>query len=305
MSARNLSKKDQAAFKRYKFDEILINKIAQYTLINKTDNYHGPLAIIEDWTIIVLCAMISQYVFNNIHLKFAWTFVDIPVICIIGARQRGLARGYVIFQSFYGYQTSHVKNHHPYLGTDRDPDYQGLKENNICGINRSTANVKRYLRSLFLPSASVNYLLYLIKYRIWTKDDDHYETLIRCIYLGSLVSIFFHSGNILLLLLYWIIPYFTTHMWIGSFIELMEHYPMIETAPRIDIFMTRNRLCGWFWNFFFGVHNEQYHLVHHLFPKVPEWEYHNVHRILMQDSTYANLHEKLVSRMEKFNEGNY
>ncbi|CAF3263404.1 unnamed protein product, partial [Rotaria sp. Silwood2] len=73
----------------------------------------------------------------------------------------------------------------------------------------------------------------------------------------------------------------------------MEHYPMIETAPRIDIYMTRNRFCGWLWNFFLGVHNENFHLVHHLFPKIPEWEYDNVHHILMKDETYASLHKKL------------
>ncbi|CAF1190429.1 unnamed protein product [Adineta ricciae] len=81
-------------------------------------------------------------------------------------------------------------------------------------------------------------------------------------------------------------------MWIGSFIELLEHYPLIETAPRVDIYMTRNRICGWLWNFFFGVHNEHYHMIHHLFPKVPQWEFHSVHLILMQDPIYASLHEK-------------
>ncbi|CAF5133718.1 unnamed protein product, partial [Rotaria sp. Silwood1] len=31
--------------------------------------------------------------------------------------------------------------------------------------------------------------------------------------------------------------------------------------------------------------------VHHLFPKVPQWELHSVHLILMQDPVYANLHQ--------------
>ncbi|CAF4466151.1 unnamed protein product, partial [Rotaria magnacalcarata] len=240
--------------------------------------------------------------------------------CVIGARQRGLARGlheathgcfasnkylnfflgtfcsgYVVFQSFCGYRASHVRNHHPYLGTDRDPDYQGLKENGICGIQRTRAHVKRYLWSLLCPIASLNYFLYLVKYRIWTKDDDNRETLLRSVYLIILMAIFLYSRRCSLLLFYWIIPYFTAHMWIGSLIELMEHYPMIETAPRIDIYLTRNRFCGWLWNFFLGVHNENYHLIHHLFPKVPEWEYHNVHRILMTDVTYASLHKKSVN----------
>ncbi|CAF3530697.1 unnamed protein product [Rotaria sp. Silwood2] len=259
-----------SAFKRHKFDKSLRNEIAKYTLTNKRDNYHGLLAIIADWTIIIMGATISQYVRNNIHLPFIWPITYVLVICIIGARQRGLARGlheathncfasnkylnfflgtfcsgYVIFQSFRGYQISHVKNHHPYLGTDRDPDYQGLKENGICGIDRTSENVKRYLRSLFLPSASFKYLLYLIKYRIWTKDDDDGETIVRGVYLTMIVAAFIYSGNALILLLYWIIPYFTAHMWIGSFIELMEHYPLIEAASRIDIIIYDKKPILW------------------------------------------------------------
>ncbi|CAF3136736.1 unnamed protein product, partial [Rotaria sp. Silwood2] len=187
MSSETSSHKHVSPFERYKFDKNLRNEIAKYTLANKRDNYHGLLAIIADWTIIIACASISQYVRNNIYLSFIWPVSYALAICIIGARQRGLARGlheathncfasnkylnfflgtfcsgYVIFQTFRGYQVSHVKNHHPYLGTDRDPDYQGLKENGICGIHRTSENVKRYLRSLFLPIASFNYLLYLI-----------------------------------------------------------------------------------------------------------------------------------------------
>ncbi|CAF3302743.1 unnamed protein product [Rotaria socialis] len=219
-------------------------------------------------------------------MRFVWMFAYFLATCVIGARQRGLARGlheathgcfasnqylnfflgtfcsgYVVFQSFCGYQASHVRNHHPYLGTDRDPDYQGLKENGICGVHRTRAHVERYLLSLLWPIASLKYFMYLIKYRIWTKDDDNRETLLRSVYLIMLTTIFLYSGRSSLLLFYWIIPYFTTHMWIGSLIELMEHYPMIETAPRIDIYLTRNRFCGWLWNFFLGVHNESYHLV--------------------------------------------
>jgi fatty acid desaturase len=34
--------------------------------------------------------------------------------------------------------------------------------------------------------------------------------------------------------------------------------------------------------------------IHHLFPKVPQWEFPAVHFILMQDPIYASLHEKTV-----------
>ncbi|CAF4198559.1 unnamed protein product [Rotaria magnacalcarata] len=29
-----------------------------------------------------------------------------------------------------------------------------------------------------------------------------------------------------------------------------------------------------------------------MFPKIPEWEFHSVHKILMEDAIYASLHQK-------------
>jgi len=135
-------------FERYKFDKAIRDEVSKYTLKNKPDNYHAVLAIAADWIIITLCILLSEYVRNHVTFPFIWPIIYFLAVCVIGARQRGLARGlhesthgcfasneylnfflgtfcsgYVIFQSFHGYQTSHVKNHHPYLGTDRDPDY--------------------------------------------------------------------------------------------------------------------------------------------------------------------------------------
>lgn len=148
MSAVVSSKKYAPAFERYKFDRSLRHEISKYTLVSKPDNHHAVLAIATDWIIIILGATLSEYARKNMNFPFVWPVIYGAVVCVIGARQRGLARGlheathgcfasnkylnfflgtfcsgYVVFQSFCGYQTSHVKNHHPYLGTDRDPDY--------------------------------------------------------------------------------------------------------------------------------------------------------------------------------------
>jgi len=59
--------------------------------------------------------------------------------------------------------------------------------------------------------------------------------------------------------------------------------------PFIDIFLTKNRVAQFYTNWVLGVHWEGYHLVHHLFPKIPSWNYKAVHEILMQDPKYAKL----------------
>jgi len=78
----------------------------------------------------------------------------------------------------------------------------------------------------------------------------------------------------------------------GAFIELLEHYPLVETAPLVDIYLTRNRECGRFGNFLLGIQTQEgYHLVHHRFPHVPRWRLREVHQILLEDSEYAALHQ--------------
>ena len=77
-----------------------------------------------------------------------------------------------------------------------------------------------------------------------------------------------------------------------SFLELFEHYPMIETAPRIDICLSRNRRCEAIFNRVLGIqHGEGYHIVHHKFPLVPQWRSKEVHDILMEDELYASLNQ--------------
>lgn len=87
------------------------------------------------------------------------------------------------------------------------------------------------------------------------------------------------------------VPLVTTYVWIGDLLELLGHFPMIDdpNVPFIDILLTRNRIWSPFVNFILGVHFEGYHLVHHIFPKVPSWNYEKVHNILMRDPVYASL----------------
>jgi len=66
----------------------------------------------------------------------------------------------------------------------------------------------------------------------------------------------------------------------------------MKTTHKIDIYMTRNRMCSLLTNFFLGTHWEGYHLVHHLFPGIPSWRYKEAHQILMKDTVYASLNQE-------------
>jgi len=290
--------------------------IARVRRCFQTDNWHGVLELIEDWSVITCATAISLYAWR--HLSIFW---GIPLYALaaflIGGRQRGLAdvlhqashrtlvksptfgvvlgtvfSGYPLLQSFSGYFSSHVVFHHHYLGDpELDPDYAEYRRRGLCGSNLSRRVLTRYLVRLIGLRSVVGYIHYLLRNRIVSQQEKKLERLVRAIYTLGVLGICIWHGWLAILLMYWLIPLFTTHAWIGAFIELLEHYPLIETAPLIDIYLSRNRECGKLGNFILGIQSQEgYHLVHHRFPQVPRWRQREVHNILMNDPEYAALH---------------
>ncbi len=81
------------------------------------------------------------------------------------------------------------------------------------------------------------------------------------------------------LLLYWLVPICTTFVWIGSLIELVEHYPLLEgqilkQEADKQLYQSRNRIASTILSLVFMT----LHLVHHLFPKVPFYRVAEVHK---------------------------
>jgi fatty acid desaturase len=110
-----------------------------------------------------------------------------------------------------------------------------------------------------------------------------------------LVSIIFTLGyfNLLkYLIILWIIPLFTIFPIIGWFVELSEHYPLVD-ENKVDLYMTRNRFSHYTEAFIFSIHCENFHLVHHLHPGIPFWNLQKAHRILLKDEQYKNVNMKM------------
>jgi fatty acid desaturase len=150
--------------------------------------------------------------------------------------------------------------------------------------------LRRYLQTAVSPRATVSYVLYLLRHRILAKGERPAERWLRSGLLASVLIWAVVGGWWPWLLLLWFVPMVTTQVWIGAVAELMEHFPLIENAPRVDIYMSWNRVYGLVTRFVLGEKDgEGFHLVHHLFPRTPMWRLRQVDAILQRDPIYASL----------------
>lgn len=158
-----------------KFDKEILQEIKTLYVY---DDWHGIVAIIYDYLMIIFAILLSE---------FSYWFLPLTVL-LIGSRQRALATvlheashsaltknqklgkilgtyfsGYLIFQSWDSYSLSHVKNHHPKLGSEFDPDFAYYKQSGIFEINsKSKFFWKFFFSRLFCLNIfqSLKYLIF-------------------------------------------------------------------------------------------------------------------------------------------------
>ncbi|WP_078394564.1 guanitoxin biosynthesis L-arginine gamma (S) hydroxylase [Shouchella patagoniensis] len=276
--------------------------------LRKSNNYRGIIGIIYDFLIIALAIYLGQ---------ISWWFYPVAVL-IIGARQRALATilhdaahsvlaknrkinyflgtylsGYLIGQEYYNYRDSHCKGHHPHLGDkEKDPDYVYHLEAGLYRLkNRNHFFVKYVLKPLFLLNI-VSYSYYVFKHRMLQFKNYPRQYINLTIYWVLILSFISIFGFFTEFLLFWIIPYFTAFMVIGWFIEMAEHYPLVDKYNN-SLYMTRNRFSHWLEAFFLSIHAENYHLTHHLALTIPYWNVPKAHKAMMKDPNYKRANEQM------------
>lgn len=290
--------------KRYHFNEVISDKLKE---LNELDNWHGPLAVLQDYLVIAAAIMLSLY---------SYYFYPLTLV-IIGARQGALANlaheaghgrltknrrlnnfigsflsGYLIIQETRTFIDSHVRAHHIYLGDkEKDPDYSYHLQVGLYEPKKRGSYIHQYiLKPLYLGSI-FHYMKNIFSNRAPTFSKYKYHALIMTSYLSLLVAAVVYMGLFKYLLLFWFVPYITVFPTIGWFIDFVEHYPLVDEGD-VDLYMTRNRFSNVFEHLIFNIHNENYHLVHHLRSAIPFWNLPKAHAVMMEDEEYRAVNEK-------------
>lgn len=288
--------------------------------INKSlDNWHGPLMAVEDYLIIIATILASVWLWKHSIMPLSLASYLLANL-IIGARIRGLRlllhsashsslaknkhwnyllgtlfSGWLTLESLSGYNHTHnslSEGHHLNLGTEGDEDHKSVVSQGLYDPSKGGKQVIIHL--LTLPLQTTKYLRFMVKNRILNANESKQERCLRITFYLLSISILWYCGWGHILLLYWIIPLLTTATYIGLFIQIAEHYPLIEKATTPNqIYVSRNRDFNPVLNVLFNTHNEGYHLVHHLFPTLPFWKVKEAHHILMCDEVYASVNQDL------------
>ncbi|PHM48649.1 fatty acid desaturase family protein [Xenorhabdus miraniensis] len=290
---------------RYKISRDVIRGLKP---LCKQDNYHWLLAILKDYSLIAI----------SIYLTLGVSYWFYPIsLFVIGSTQRAFTNilheashnvlaknkvlnyiagtylsGYLVFHFYNSYSYSHIKYHHVYLGDkDKDPDYNFHIKSGLYNSNEDSKDF--FIKNILLALTgyrSFKYIQYVIKDRIKIQNNENEEGKKELIpfllYWIAILSVCVYFDVILYFLAFWLVPLFTFAVAIGWIVELSEHYPLPESENEA-LLLTRNRKGAWWENFFFGRHNDNYHLVHHLHPGIPHWNMKKAHIHLMSDTNYA------------------
>lgn len=286
--------------------------------ISKTDNWHWVTYIIKDYFIIaasvLFCLKVSMWLY-----PLAWL--------LIGTRQRGLANlmhagshntlakskvinflastwlsGYWVGQQYVTYCYSHVTNHHGHLGhPDLDPDYKQHLDLGVYSCNNKRDFIIEYMVKPLLGGRIFTYFAYVFKDRIWFKVPDKNNNKIVSQQVDRMMFFIFWIGVLSLaiwfkishlLLIFWLVPLFSSAMILGWFIEMAEHYPLVSKNVKSALYHTRNRHGNWFEMLIMGVHYDNLHLEHHLNPKIPMWNLPKSNQIRLEDPEFREWDEK-------------
>lgn len=275
--------------------------------LSRLKMWQANLPLLFDWSLIAAAISIS--------VASESTLVYLCSVLVIAARQHALLimvhegahfrlaanRGvnefisnvFAAFPNFFctaGYRANHHA-HHQHLNSESDPDWARKVHLSEWQFPQ---NQKELAITLAKVMATSWYKLILL---FWTlsgigRRDTWTKPAPRALLLQKLAFYTIAAGVISAFSLwpgvvkYWVVPYLFVMPVLERVRSISEHFGL-GYGHALD--ESRNILSGPFEAFFFGPHNIRYHLAHHMFPMVPQYNLPALHAYLMGYPEYHDL----------------
>ena len=180
------------------------------------------------------------------------------------------------------YQISHMQHHRYTNHPTKDPDA-------ILGRK------PRFLLPIWIIIRLLHDNQFMLKNKLWKKHSDIFEHVLTIVLQGlflGLLSIFFGITNSLIL---WVFPMIVAGVLVEFSVAWLVHFPHESQTLGQHTRLLKSRVLQ------FLMLNHNLHLVHHLWPRVPWYQYHtrlNDAERLMQ---YTNNEIELIEEKRKMN----
>ncbi len=271
----------------------------------------STLNLITDYLIIILAIGLSEI--------FWHPALYILSILVIGARQHGLliighdGLHFLLFKNktinnwvtdLYClwpilnttkiFRISHTY-HHNHLHTDKDPE---LYSKNLTNEYDLPKKGWKFIGILLLDLCGFTAIReYFFRWALQKRKEKKIEmkfnfqrfelvqyNLLRLTYYLCIGGVFYYFDALHILVLYWIVPFFT---WLQVILRLRKiaDHTIIEEDSLLKTGIVTPTL---FDKLFILPHNFSYHLEHHLYPSVPFYRLPALHKELMKSETYAD-----------------
>lgn len=256
----------------FKRSEAVLSLLKTYSKISPLKQL---LWLAFDWAVILGAAAISLYM-NSI-------LVYILSVLIISARQHALlvmmheASHYRISKNHFlndlisdvfaayplllataTYRKNHLA-HHKYTNTSNDPDWNRKIGSHEWHFPKSKTIIgKIMLKQLIFASRDWIQLSWAV-----TKTDGWKKP----VYWAALLCLVTYKGLWIDFTMFWIVPMLTVFPALQRIRSMSEHFGLGRSHELNSSRNTRGTLIE---RFFFSPHNVNYHLLHHMFPSVPQ-----------------------------------
>ena len=200
---------------------------------------------------------------------------------IHSARFNQLLLAAPMFEELHTYRRFHL-SHHAELGDPaRDPDFIALPlkpgEHELSATQiyfRNALSMRFWLQNVLgqLPALPWPARLRILAW--WGA-------------LASILAIWFGPGASSTFVLLWMVARGTTYHLVKVFTELADHVGLVRGSIYSD---TRNSPKNWL-SMILHPHHDNYHLAHHLVPRVPMSRLSELHRMLSSVNDYARGHQ--------------
>ncbi len=260
----------------------------------------SALQIAAEWLVIAGAIYFSTHHWNS-------TFYVLTV-ALIGARQHALLilmhegahyrlcrnrrlndgvgellLAWPFFVTMRSYRHNHIA-HHRHMNTDRDPDWNRKLNQPQWAFPKHWAEL---VWLLFGDVSGLNAIALIRLARSLAGQDGkapRWYVLSRLAFHLAASALIIASGGLQVVLLYWLVPYFTWLALILRLRSIAEHFSIPDgNGVRAGVRTTRLNVLE---RLLLAPNNINYHAEHHRFPSVPFYRLPELHRLLLSASEF-------------------